>query len=938
MRVKRWRACIGMDVTDRPMPLGSQDMTREEATARLLAAATRRREAPAAAACGGRLRRRHTVLAQHAAAGGNGCSIRKVASSSGIDAQKSWPSPADINSDDETVVDAETLRSDPELFRRVLRELEFHEERELLESAAQFAAVNSRPPPACDSEDNEAKERDDAIKSGAQEECGHNEQCIGDADHEDAGLQPRSVSRSPATWRSILSPMSNDRIADVFRRLRLRELPSAAEAFKLIAEVAEQLRESASLVHLPRPSRSQKLVIVGDLHGHFNDLLHLLDTFGEPCHGTHYLFNGDFVDRGDWGPEVLLSLFCLKLLHPDAIHMNRGNHEDTLCNEFYGFRAQLAHAYPEHVDDMYDLIHDAFDQLPLCYVIGGDVFVVHGGLPLEDISLDDIAKIPKGPVELRSTDPSERLKVALLWSDPTFGLARPSARGAGAFWSEAETSRFLGRNKLRCIVRAHECVAKGFRYDHDYRVLTLFSASNYDKVNGGNGACVGVIDASMKVIPQKVWNVPYVKASWVKAQPGGRRGDESAAARSRNGAISQWRADEVAEQRACAALRYRSSQTLVALQASPRERALVELRRMIFLARSRLLEAFEAADDKRTGKISLARWTEIMSASLRTPISFPWSQLACHLTEIDSADEVAYIEFLLGFETPLSRMLADKWRNAMLVALAERAGGPEMARFDGIDANGDGVLSFAELRSLFGRHLPTTGKDAAYHDMHAFELFGALDRNRTGFVSRDEFECALRAAVELNDYCGAGHMLVDTRLRSWQCIIDEWLCDECGRSLVRRECRRRCATCDYDLCDACFANRIGLDVQDLVLLRNRRRRLTLADTRVQKELDRFSGALSLLYRSRCDIRAVLGASRRRATDVSELIDRATFVSDLGSLLCGGDDGAAGTLWELMCTCCRGDVGSRPTFAQRQAEELLSVAEIEWCFAIQNSSL
>ena len=49
---------------------------------------------------------------------------------------------------------------------------------------------------------------------------------------------------------------------------------------------------------------SEKVTIVGDIHGQLQDLFSIFTINGIPSATNKYLFNGDFVDRGDCGVEV----------------------------------------------------------------------------------------------------------------------------------------------------------------------------------------------------------------------------------------------------------------------------------------------------------------------------------------------------------------------------------------------------------------------------------------------------------------------------------------------------------------------------------------------------------------------------------------------------------------------------------------------------------
>lgn len=50
----------------------------------------------------------------------------------------------------------------------------------------------------------------------------------------------------------------------------------------------------------------------------FYDLLNIFELNGLPSEENPYLFNGDFVDRGSFSVEVILTLFAFKCMCPSG--------------------------------------------------------------------------------------------------------------------------------------------------------------------------------------------------------------------------------------------------------------------------------------------------------------------------------------------------------------------------------------------------------------------------------------------------------------------------------------------------------------------------------------------------------------------------------------------------------------------------------------------
>jgi len=232
------------------------------------------------------------------------------------------------------------------------------------------------------------------------------------------------------------------------------------------------------------PTKRPRLTVCGDTHGQYYDVMNIFKINGYPSSRNPYLFNGDFVDRGSFSVEVILTFMLFKMSDPTCIHLQRGNHETKNMNKIYGFEGEVKAKYD---DTIFELFLEVFSYLPLASVIGGKVFVTHGGLPTEPgITLSDIRKIKRG-----CEPPASGLMSDLLWADPQpFPGKSPSKRGVGFSFGPDITESFLKLNGLQLLVRSHEVKDEGYLVEHGGKTITVFSAPNYCDTMGNKGAFI----------------------------------------------------------------------------------------------------------------------------------------------------------------------------------------------------------------------------------------------------------------------------------------------------------------------------------------------------------------------------------------------------------------------------------------------------------------
>lgn len=314
----------------------------------------------------------------------------------------------------------------------------------------------------------------------------------------------------------LLDSFRHSQILDAFYVLKI--IKDAKDLLATMPNIRECVIES---------EKDRGVIVVGDLHGNFADLSHIIKKFGLPGHRYKFIFNGDYVDRGMKQIECLVVILHSFLIRPDLVFINRGNHEDFSMNinkrfqveQLYflirlrlmiyfkpNFLQECRAKYGKYSTSVFVAATELFAHLPLATYLTNRVtktryFVVHGGVSDQtDLQLVQ-NKINRFEfTRLQRGDPAESKQICdLLWSDPisltgdqddensdysesegetTTGCYFNKHRNIGSLFGQDVSTGFCQHYDLTCIIRSHQVRSRGYSQDHQ-RCLTIFSASNY---------------------------------------------------------------------------------------------------------------------------------------------------------------------------------------------------------------------------------------------------------------------------------------------------------------------------------------------------------------------------------------------------------------------------------------------------------------------------
>jgi len=252
---------------------------------------------------------------------------------------------------------------------------------------------------------------------------------------------------------------------------------------QILLEAHRTLRTMPSLVDLDVPE-GKHVTVCGDTHGQYFDLLRIFELNGLPSSENPYVFNGDFVDRGSFSVEVIVALLSFLALDPVSMHLTRGNHESKSMNTIYGFYGEVRSKLGSSVVEIF---RELFCALPLAYVLGGKVMIVHGGIPT--CQGGDLVSLRK--LDRLREPPDEGPMCECLWNDPQDEPGTtPNKRGVGVAFGPDMTKTYLEENGLSLLVRSHEVKDGGYELTHDGFCCTIFSAPNYCDQMGNKGAFI----------------------------------------------------------------------------------------------------------------------------------------------------------------------------------------------------------------------------------------------------------------------------------------------------------------------------------------------------------------------------------------------------------------------------------------------------------------
>ena len=266
--------------------------------------------------------------------------------------------------------------------------------------------------------------------------------------------------------------------------------------FKSLLEKAKKIfKEEQNVVKISPP-----LTICGNFKGQYNNLQEIFKISGD-IPETNYLFLGGYANS----LEVISLLFCLKVRYPKRITLLRGSKEDIIycyCQDSSEFYKETKKKYGN--EEIFINICEVFNYMPLAAIIGAKIFCVHGGLSpdletIEEINeIDRFVSIEKNDniFGLLSNSPVEYSYWKYLYYYNIINGWMQAPKGRDKYFLEEVTERFEKKNEIELIICGGCYMEDGFRFFHNNKLISLFSAPNF--LGNENKGAIIEIDENME--------------------------------------------------------------------------------------------------------------------------------------------------------------------------------------------------------------------------------------------------------------------------------------------------------------------------------------------------------------------------------------------------------------------------------------------------------
>ena len=123
--------------------------------------------------------------------------------------------------------------------------------------------------------------------------------------------------------------------------------------------------------------------------------------------------------------------------------------------------------------EFYNSFIRGFEKLPLAAVLGGKVFLTHGGIPSKPIDFN-LMKFELKPPEILEGTYAE-----FVWNDPTEsidGLTKSIRGDQFSYFGKDIFNQFMEQHDLDMLIRSHEVYDDGYKWFFDDRLLSIFSS------------------------------------------------------------------------------------------------------------------------------------------------------------------------------------------------------------------------------------------------------------------------------------------------------------------------------------------------------------------------------------------------------------------------------------------------------------------------------